>query len=315
VRVFLSWSGESSRKLAEALRDWLPSVLQLVEPYMSAEDTAKGARWPQEVARQLEESEFGIICVTRDNQRSEWLNFEAGALSKSVLNGRVVPLLLGVDEIDPRHPLWQFQSARCEHADVLRLVRDINKAGERALTGEQLERGFGKWWPDLEAKLADISLGQAAEPAALERGPEAGGAERQAITAQPEPWAAGAQRATAQRAAADDIGADLLREFKVAFTAFIAVFTAFVADLSSDRPAGFPGADEVYAQADALKEVYDKAMALQSPRHAMRARVLKEQRRLDPGAPSAPSRLAGTTTRRAANADAPASLITQRSHS
>jgi hypothetical protein len=287
VRVFLSWSGQSSRKLAEALRDWLPSVLQMVEPYMSAEDTAKGARWPQEVARQLEESEFGIICVTRDNQRSEWLNFESGALSKSVLGGRVVPLLLGVDEIDPRHPLWQFQSARCERGDVLRLVRDINKAGERALPGEQVERYFGKWWPDLESKLADISLGHPGLPQALERGTAAGSAGRQALTAQPETGAVSAPRATPQRAAADDIGADLLREFKVAFTSFIASFTAFTADLSSDRLAGYPRADDMYARADALKEVYDKAMALQSPRHAMRARMLREQRRLGSGTPPA----------------------------
>jgi hypothetical protein len=278
VRVFISWSGASSRQLAEALRDWLPSVLHVVEPYMSAEDIAKGARWPQEVARQLDESEFGIICVTRDNQRSEWLNFEAGALSKSVLSGRVVPLLLGVDEIDPRHPLWQFQSVTCERADVLRLVRDINKASLRALPGDKVQKSFDMWWPDLAARLADISRLHPAVSRAIEQGAAV-------LTAQPDAGAVTVQRVTVQRASADDIGADLLREFGGAFTALMTAFDAFSAELNANGNAGDSAAEAVNEHLSALKAVYDKAVGQQSPRHAMQAGMNK-QRRLGPGTAS-----------------------------
>ena len=34
MHVFISWSGERSKALAVALRDWLPLVLHYVEPWV-----------------------------------------------------------------------------------------------------------------------------------------------------------------------------------------------------------------------------------------------------------------------------------------
>jgi hypothetical protein len=40
MKVFISWSGEQSKEIAEAFRNWLPGVLQAEKPYFSPDDIA-----------------------------------------------------------------------------------------------------------------------------------------------------------------------------------------------------------------------------------------------------------------------------------
>ena len=42
--VFISWSGDRSKEIAEALRKWIPSVLQFAKPYYTPSDIEKGAK-------------------------------------------------------------------------------------------------------------------------------------------------------------------------------------------------------------------------------------------------------------------------------
>ncbi len=70
MKVFISWSGEQSRIVAEALRDWLPDVIQAIEPFLSSHDIPKGARWGLELAHELEGTSVGIICLTSEFDRS-----------------------------------------------------------------------------------------------------------------------------------------------------------------------------------------------------------------------------------------------------
>lgn len=111
MKVFISWSGKTSNAVAVLLKDWLPLVIQSVDPYVSSEDIQSGSRWAAEVASELDQSAIGILCVTAANIDAPWLNFEAGALSKSIDRSRVVPFLFRMNRSDmPDGPLVQFQS-------------------------------------------------------------------------------------------------------------------------------------------------------------------------------------------------------------
>jgi len=156
MRIFISWSGSASRAVAVALREWLPTVLQAAEPYVSSEDIEKGARWNAEIAQQLNDTDFGIICVTEDNFESPWINFEAGALSKSVDTSRVSPFLLDMRPADLVGPLSQFQATLPELEDVTRLLRSINSFAERPVDEARLVKSVQMWWSGLDEQLEAI---------------------------------------------------------------------------------------------------------------------------------------------------------------
>lgn len=157
TKIFISWSGSLSQKLGEALRNWLPSALQFVKPYFSPEDIEKGAKWSSEISKELETSNIGIICLTRDNTEKPWICFEAGALSKSLEKSRVCTLLFDVDPSDVKGPLTSFQGTRFLREDFKRLFASINSAaGDSRLETTVLDNVFDMWWPKLDEEIASI---------------------------------------------------------------------------------------------------------------------------------------------------------------
>jgi RNA polymerase sigma factor (sigma-70 family) len=165
LKVFISWSREVSKAGAEALREWLPRVLQAVKPWMSASDIFKGARWSAEIARELESTRVGIICVTRENLNSQWLLFETGALSKTLVDTFVCPYLIDLEPAELTGPLAQFQASRSDREDTKRLVKTINAAAlESGLSEKRLDEAFDVWWPQLESSLKSIRTARTVKP-------------------------------------------------------------------------------------------------------------------------------------------------------
>lgn len=157
MKVFLSWSGHKSHQVALVLRDWLPSVIQSIMPYVSSEDIDKGARWSTDIAKELEDSTYGILCVTKENLEAPWLLFEAGALSKMMDKSSVCPFIFDLKRSEVKGPILQFQSTIFEKEDVRKLILSLNKCcGESSLKEELLVKSFEVWWPSLESSLNEI---------------------------------------------------------------------------------------------------------------------------------------------------------------
>jgi hypothetical protein len=169
LNLFISWSKSRSRAVASALRSWLPDMFQGLNPWLSLDINA-GSRWATEVSVQLDACNCGILCVTPENIRSPWLLFEAGALSKALNFGKVIPYCYGVPPDRLPYPLAQFKGAAADRSGTYTLVQAINNVLEHGLTTAQLDRGFAKWWPDLERELQAVP--SAPDPADEEDQPQ-----------------------------------------------------------------------------------------------------------------------------------------------
>jgi hypothetical protein len=158
MKVFISWSKDRSRGAAVALQEFLGVVLQQVQPWVSASDIDAGARWSAEIAAALSASKVGILCVTPENQHEPWLQFEAGALAKTLEGTFVCPYLIGMKKSDlAKSPLTQFQAKEANREDTWSLLQTINRAlKEQAVGDDPLRRLFDAFWPELERKLAAL---------------------------------------------------------------------------------------------------------------------------------------------------------------
>src|ERR1041385_2004470 len=154
MKIFISWSGNLSKNLAEILRQWLPAVVQAVRPYYSPDDITKGARWTTEISKELEESSVGIICLTSDNLEAPWIMFEAGALSKKMDKSKVCPILFGLEPSDIQGPLVQFQAAKFDKEEIKKVVKMINvELADRGLATNVFDDVFEMWWPKLKERV------------------------------------------------------------------------------------------------------------------------------------------------------------------
>jgi hypothetical protein len=157
MKVFISWSGPLSKQIGEAIKDWLPAVLQNVKPYFTPSDIDKGSRWSSDISKELESSKIGIFIYTKDNLDSQWMLFEAGAISKTLGSAKVCPILFGLDNSDFKGPLTQFQTSQFEKTDFKKLVKSINQSQtESKLEDKVLTEVFEMWWPKLEQKISNI---------------------------------------------------------------------------------------------------------------------------------------------------------------
>lgn len=153
MKVFISWSGTRSRKTAKLLYEWLPQVINELEPWMSDVDIAAGGDWNDAIKQNLNTAKFGIICVTPGNQNRPWLLFESGALSRQMRDStsRVAPLLIGFREkSELLYPLARFQATEPTRDDMLKLLLSLNAECKKPRDPGPLGDALDVFWPMFE---------------------------------------------------------------------------------------------------------------------------------------------------------------------
>jgi hypothetical protein len=167
MNVYLSWSGDLSRKAAAGLEMLLSITFQRARVFEPAA-ISSGARWDEEISNTIAAADVGITCVTPDNVNNPWLLFEAGALSTSTK--LYVPFLIDLSPVDLVGPLARFQATQADEHDVWRLFLRINSVSGDPLDESVLGTVFRNLWPQVQRSFrAEIPLGN--QSALPEQGP------------------------------------------------------------------------------------------------------------------------------------------------
>jgi len=82
--------------------------------------------------------------------------FEAGALSKSMLDAKVIPLLFGLELSDLSGPLSQFQALKVDQQGLMEVIKAINAASETKALESAINQLVPALWPQLQQKLNEI---------------------------------------------------------------------------------------------------------------------------------------------------------------
>ena len=179
--LFIGWSGETSKKIAESLKRWIENVNPNVVPFVSFEDISLGANWNSALSKALTDANYGVLCVTPDNMKAPWLLYETGLMEAAMRQHNpqgepyITPLLFGVEHSgNLPSPLSHYQSAKFNRETMRRLVTQTNdvcrklygaelmkaRAGDRIdetfLTENELAQNFDGLYGELETEITEI---------------------------------------------------------------------------------------------------------------------------------------------------------------
>ncbi|MEO3407238.1 hypothetical protein AAFN85_25195 [Mucilaginibacter sp. CAU 1740] len=158
MKVFLSWSKTRSRRVAELLGEWIPCVIQSIDPWVSSQNIEDGELWFSAIQTQIAQIINGIICLTQENKAEPWILFEAGGLARGLEKNRVYVLLIDLRSEDILlSPLAGFNHTRLDEDGIRKLISVINNRTEKPVAPQHLDKAFAKFWPDFKSQV-DVIL-------------------------------------------------------------------------------------------------------------------------------------------------------------
>jgi hypothetical protein len=156
INLLLSWSGDSSKEIAEVFNTWLRVYSTELDIFFSPDKIEAGMRWNDELSQKLQDCDIGIFIYTRQNLDSLWMAFEAGALSKKIKTGKVIPLIFGEPELKLKPPISQFQAKRFSEKGVLETLESINSCLVSRKSKDDLNDFMKVAWQQLDSDINSV---------------------------------------------------------------------------------------------------------------------------------------------------------------
>ena len=158
TNIHTVWSGAPSKQIALLLNEWMPIFLKgTVDCWASANE------WGPELAKQLDESDGGVICLLTENRSDDWIHFQAGALARSVENGRIYCLCFGFQPANLPGTLGQFPTFVFEKRDFLRFLKQLDDNSGSPLSEKDIEETFDPVWNAFTAEIHAV-IGAVLDP-------------------------------------------------------------------------------------------------------------------------------------------------------
>jgi hypothetical protein len=160
MNIFLSWSGQRSKAVAEMTSKWIKCVIQASKPWMSSQDIDRGAIWFAEISDQLKNTTAGIVFLTQENKDKPWILFETGALAKGLTTNRVYTFLIDLEASDLRGPLTQFNHTMPDKDGMFMLVKSLNNRldDSNSLDENILSQVFETYWPQFQSEFRNALI-------------------------------------------------------------------------------------------------------------------------------------------------------------
>ena len=165
MKLFISWSGDKSRKIAELLKILFHKVVQSLEPWVSSEDIETGSVWFSQICNEIREVCNSVIVVTKENKENPWIMFEAGALCRGDDTNRVNIVLVDLEPSEIRAPLSAFNLVRADEDGLRRLMHNLNKRLLKEepdfpgkITEQELDEGFNHYYSDFKKKFDEVMI-------------------------------------------------------------------------------------------------------------------------------------------------------------
>lgn len=159
-KIFISWSGKSSKKIAEVLKDTLENKIfetSDLKCFVSTADIASGEDWWSKIQDELRVCKQGIVCVTKENIRAPWIFFEAGAMVAR--NVPVIQLLFQCNQMVLGNSPLKGKQCRDfgDQAQFLQMINDINdKMGLLQIGKAQMNAIAKGAYEEMKELLANI---------------------------------------------------------------------------------------------------------------------------------------------------------------
>lgn len=155
MRIFLSWSGKISERIASLIRQYIPLFLDSSEiSFFYSPEIKKGVLWPTKLFENISNCQTTIICLTPENVEAPWINFEGGA--NAAKGFKTCPIFFGFQNHNPSGPLSYFQVTYYTKTDFFKLICSLNDELENKCDESTLKELFEKQWKSFKSKTDNV---------------------------------------------------------------------------------------------------------------------------------------------------------------